>query len=114
MRRPRIGFVRPNLGALFCAALIALCLAPMDHASAQQDWTFTKTANPTTYSFVGQIITYTYLIQSNTGSTGTLSNVTDDKATVSGCAGVPVPPNGTASCAPAPTPSPLLISPLAA
>src|SRR5262249_33079358 len=54
---------------------------------AKPSWTLVKTANPTTFTLPGQLITYTYKL-TNTGNTAinTIS-LTDDKiGTVSGCA----------------------------
>jgi len=63
------------------------------------DWTFTKTANPTTYTAAGQVITYTYTVTSKTGATGLITSLTDDKVTIpAGCTAGPVPPNGTVTC----------------
>src|SRR5207237_1349052 len=62
----------------------------------------TKTANPPTYSAVGQVITYTYTIK-NTGNV-TLGpaqfTVTDDHIGTFNCgpAGTTLAPGGTVSC----------------
>ena len=61
---------------------------------------FTKTANPTTYSAVGQTITYTYTITNN--SNVTLSgpfSISDNKlGTISPCGAGPLAPGVSTSC----------------
>src|SRR5262249_55729030 len=60
----------------------------------------TKTANPTTYSAVGQVITYTYVIR-NTGNV-TLAGpftITDNKiGTITPCGSGPLAPGASTSC----------------
>jgi outer membrane autotransporter protein len=81
MHRRLFRFRRFNtsLCAVFCAAVGLICLAPLDRAAAQQDYSISKTASPTTYNAVGQVITYTYLL-SNSNSTLPINSVIDDKA----------------------------------
>jgi hypothetical protein len=67
-------------------------------AEANPSISLTKSANPTTYILVGDVITYSYVI-TNTGNV-TLSGpftITDDKATVT-CPSGGLVPGGTLSC----------------
>ena len=86
------------LASLFGALLILLCFAPLDRAAAQADFTFTKTANPTTYTAAGQVITYSYVL-TNTGDQ-VLANVavTDDRVPTVVCSSNTLPLGGTVTC----------------
>jgi hypothetical protein len=57
---------------------ILFLLAATERTFAQ-DWTLTKTANPTTYTTAGQAITYTYVITDTGGASGTLFSLIDNK-----------------------------------
>jgi hypothetical protein len=63
------------------AAAFAVALFAAAPAHAQFSWTFTKSASPTTYSTVGQVITYSYVVTVITNSAGTIFDVgvTDNK-----------------------------------
>ena len=70
MRGPFRGRLGVLYIAVFTAALVAISLAGAGRAQAQQnDWDLIKTANPTTYTAAGQVITYTYVIVNNRGQT---------------------------------------------
>ncbi|MGH6736463.1 MAG: autotransporter domain-containing protein [Methyloceanibacter sp.] len=76
------------------------CLAPLDRAAAQigPDFSFTKTASPTTYTQAGQVITYDYVL-TNTGDQ-ILNNVgvTDDRVPVVTCSSSSFAPTETITC----------------
>src|SRR5262249_54675795 len=59
-----------------------------------------KTANPTTYNAVGQVITYTYKI-TNTGNvtlTGPFTITDDKEGTISPCGNGPLAPGASTTC----------------
>jgi hypothetical protein len=69
-------------------------------AEQKPNISLTKTASPTTYNAVGQIITYTYTIN-NTGNTVLTApfTVTDNQTgTISPCGSVPLNPGASTSC----------------
>lgn len=77
-------------------AFLAALIATVGQAAAQ-DWTLTKTANPTTYTAAGQLITYTYVV-TNTRGDGTLTSLTDDKVTGISCPTTSIPVNTSLTC----------------
>ncbi len=91
---------KPSLSTAFARTLLAaalvLCFGGVAGAQAV-DWTLTKTANPTTYTAAGQIITYTYQI-TNTRGDGTLNSLTDDKVADISCPTDSVPEGTTLTC----------------
>ncbi|MGH6770464.1 MAG: DUF7507 domain-containing protein [Xanthobacteraceae bacterium] len=98
--RPATDFSR-RCSALRAAALgvatLALSLAVTTVPGAAQSWTLTKTATPTTYTAVGQVITYTYRI-TNTVGDGTLTSLTDSIVTNITCPTNAIPENTTLTC----------------
>ena len=85
MRRRHMSF--DALIALFGAVLVSLASASLSPAAAQgiASWTLTKTASPTTYSTVGQVINYSYKI-TNTGTvTIGSTTITDNKVATVTC-----------------------------
>ena len=81
-------------------SVAGLCLKGEPTAGTPDQLSLVKTANPTTYSSVGDVITYTYEI-TNSGQT-TLSgpfSVSDDKqGTISPCGSGPLAPGGSTTC----------------
>ena len=78
----------------------ALFLWPLVFASSAsaQNITFEKTASPTTYTAVGQVIDYTY-VMSNSGSfSAFLQSISDDKVASIDCPSPVIPPSGTLTC----------------
>jgi hypothetical protein len=82
------------------SSVAGLCLKGEPTAGTPPALSLVKTANPTTYSSVGDVITYTYEI-TNSGQT-TLSgpfSITDDKqGTISPCGSGPLAPGGSTTC----------------
>jgi outer membrane autotransporter protein len=87
-----------RIGPIIVAAVASLLAAMSFAAAAPGDWTLTKTANPTTYSAAGQVITYTYVIKSHIGAPGTLATLTDTKVAAVNCPTHNIPANGTLTC----------------
>ena len=88
---------RLRLAAYAVAVLAALIGAAPFAVAAPGDWTLSKTASPTTYSAVGQIIHYTYVITNVRGQDGnfdpgppTNGFFTDTKVTTVNCPGTSV------------------------
>ena len=100
------GVLRRCTFATATVALAATLLALPDRADAAPgDWTLTKTANPTTFTGAGQVITYTYVITDHSGGSGFITNIIDDKATITDCVAssdpltaTHVPASGTTTC----------------
>ena len=82
------------------SSVAGLCLKGEPTAGTPPALSLVKTANPTTYSSVGDVITYTYEI-TNSGQT-TLSgpfSITDDKqGTISPCGSGPLAAGGSTTC----------------
>jgi hypothetical protein len=82
------------------SSVAGLCLKGEPTAGTPDQLSLVKTASPTTYSSVGDVITYTYEI-TNSGQT-TLSgpfSVSDDKqGTISPCGSGPLAPGGSTTC----------------
>lgn len=83
--------------------LIALLLPACSgagHAAAQpvDPWVLEKTANPTEYSNVGDIITYTYVVTNNTDFTGQIFSFVDDHVSPVNCPSSSIPHMGTLTC----------------
>jgi len=87
-----------RIGRIIVAAVASLLAATSFAAAAPGDWTLTKTANPTTYSAAGQVITYTYVIKSHIGAPGILATLTDTKVAAVNCPTHNIPANGTLTC----------------
>jgi len=92
--------VLATLGVALLIGMVSL-LPTTAHAQPVPGMTLTKTANVTTYSAVGDVITYTYVI-TNTGNVTLRVTLTDDvPATVITCP-VPLPeilrPNDSLTC----------------
>ncbi len=84
---------------LRCAvvALVAVVgVFSLGSAAQAQSWTVTKTASPTTYSHVGDLIHYTYAIQdiASGAPNQTITSIVDNKATVNCPSGFIVPALG--------------------
>ena len=84
----------------FGATLLAAFFAPLDRAAAQPAGgiTLSKTANPTTYSNVGDVINYTYDVTNNEPSPLDTLTITDDRVTTVTCATTTIPVGGTVTC----------------
>lgn len=84
--------------AIFAAVLLALCLTPFDRAAAQSQVVLTKTASPTTYSNVGDVITYTYVFTNNVGAPLDNLSVTDNLVAPVTCSSTTVPAGDSVNC----------------
>jgi len=89
---------RPSAAAAVLAGVIG-ALAIHGQAVAQlSDWTLSKTPSPATYSAAGQVIKYTYVVTSNTNSSGSLFGISDDKVATVDCPTLQMPASGSITC----------------
>jgi hypothetical protein len=82
------------------SSVAGLCLKGEPTAGTPPALSLVKTANPTTYSSVGDMITYTYEI-TNSGQTtlsGPFSIADDKQGTISPCGSGPLAPGGSTTC----------------
>jgi hypothetical protein len=82
------------------SSVAGLCLKGEPTAGTPPALSLVKTANPTTYSSVGDVITYTYEI-TNSGQTtlsGPFSIIDDKQGTISPCGSGPLAAGGSTTC----------------
>ncbi len=85
--------------AVVALAAAFFVLFAANGASATNFWTLTKTANPTTFSNVGDVIAYTYVITNSNSANGLLDSApADDKVALVDCPSPLVPASGTLTC----------------
>lgn len=95
------GALKTNRGTNAAPALATLAVVPViiPPAGGTPGLALSKTANPASYTTVGEVITYTYILK-NTGDvmlTGAFT-VTDDKLGTFVCATTSLAPGATVSC----------------
>lgn len=95
--RPIGIFLRSVIGHVTALVMMLASFAWTSPAVAQ-DWSLQKTAQPTTYTSVGQTITYTYVLRNGGGGNGTLTVLLDDQIGVVNCPTNLVPVNAVITC----------------
>lgn len=83
--------------AAFVAAVVLL-LSTYGGAAVAQGYTLTKTPNPITYSAVGEVIDYTYVITNPNSFGGFLDSISDDRIATIDCPSNEIPPNDSLTC----------------
>ena len=90
MFRGLAGFLHWRVAA-FVAAVVLL-LSTYGGAAVAQGYTLTKTPNPITYSAVGEVIDYTYVITNPNSFGGFLDSISDDRIATIDCPSNEIPP----------------------